>query len=224
MIVVVKVGGATVGAAAKIAALRARGRDVVVVHGAGPQISARCREAGIEPRFVDGLRVTDPEVLAIVQRAVSAETARLRGELEAAGVTAQPMTDALVTEPLGDGALCLVGRVSSVEQIGLRALLASGIVPLIPPTAGGLNVNADHVAAAVAGALGASELVFLSDVAGVLDADGCVLRRLRATSVPGLIDAGHVSGGMIPKLEAGLAALAAGVWRVWIGAETMVTA
>jgi acetylglutamate kinase len=196
----------------------------VVVHGAGPQISARCRDAGIEPRFVDGLRITDPDVLAIVQRAVSAETARLRGELEAEGVTAQPMTDALATEPLADGALGLVGRVTSVEQIGLRALLASGIVPLIPPTAGGLNVHADHVAAAVAGALGASELVFLSDVAGVLDADGCVLRRLRATSVPSLIDAGHVSGGMIPKLEAGLAALTAGVWRVWIGAETMVTA
>ena len=66
--------------------------------------------------------------------------------------------------------------------------------------------------------------MFLSDVPGVWTDTGRVLRRVSATSVPGLIDAGHVTGGMIPKLDAGLAALAAGVWRVWIGAETMVTA
>ncbi|OLD57847.1 MAG: acetylglutamate kinase [Armatimonadetes bacterium 13_1_40CM_3_65_7] len=224
MIVVVKVGGASLGAAAKIAALRARGNDVVAVHGAGPQISARCREAGIEPRFVGGLRVTDAAVLGIVEEAVAAENDRLCGELEAAGVNARPMRDALIAEPWADRALGLVGQITSVEQIGIRALLASGIVPVIPPTACGLNVNADHVAAAVAGALRASELVFLSDVPGVLDGDGRVLRRLSATSVPALISAGHVTGGMIPKLDAGLAALTAGVWRVWIGAETMVTA
>jgi len=224
VIVVVKVGGASAGAAAKIAALRAGGRDVVAVHGAGPQISARCREAGIEPRFVDGLRVTDATVLGIVEGAVNAENRRLCVELEAEGIAARPMVDALAAEPWGDATLGLVGRVSSVEQIGIRALLGSGIVPVIPPTAGGLNVNADHAAATVAGALGASELIFLSDVPGVLDAHGRVLRRVSATSVPGLIDAGHVTGGMIPKLDAGLAALAAGVWRVWIGAETMVTA
>lgn len=224
MMVVVKVGGAAAGAAARIAALRARGRDVVVVHGAGPQITARCRAAGIEPRFVDGLRVTDAAVLGIVEQAVAAENARLCAELELEGVPARPMLDALAAEPWGDATLGLVGHVTSVEQIGIRALLASGVVPVLPPIAGGLNVNADHAAAAVAGALRASELVFLSDVPGVLDAHGRVLRRVSATSVPDLIDAGHVTGGMIPKLDAGLAALTAGVWRVWIGAETMVTA
>ena len=224
MIAVVKVGGASIGAAATIAALRAGGRDVVVVHGAGPQISARCREAGIEPRFVGGLRVTDAVVLGIVERAVAAENLRLCSELEAEEVAARPMTDALAAEPWGDATLGLVGKVTSVEQIGIRALLASGVVPVIPPTAGGLNVNADHVAAVVAGALRASELVFLSNVSGVIGSDGRVLRRVTATSVPRLIADGHVTGGMIPKLDAGLAALAAGVWRVWIGAETMVTA
>ena len=102
MIIVVKIGGACVGAAAKIGALRARGSDVVVVHGAGPQISARCREAGIEPRFVDGLRITDAAVLGIVEEAVAAESARLCGELEAEGVAARPMRDALVAEPWSD--------------------------------------------------------------------------------------------------------------------------
>ena len=224
MIVVVKVGGASAGAAAKIAALRAGGRDVVVVHGAGPQISARCREAGIEPRFVGGLRVTDATVMGIVERAVKVENAHLCGELENEGVAVRPMLDALAAEPWGDATLGLVGHVSSVEQIGIRALLASGLVPVIPPTAGGLNVNADHAAAAVARALRASELIFLSDVPGVIGGDGEVLRLVSAASVPGLIDAGHVTGGMIPKLDAGLAAIAGGVWRVWIGAETMVTA
>jgi len=139
-------------------------------------------------------------------------------------VAVRPVLDALAAEPWGDATLGLVGHVSSVEQIGIRALLASGLVPVIPPTAGGLNVNADHAAAAVASALRASELIFLSDVPGVIGGDGHVLRRVSATSVPGLIDAGHVTGGMIPKLDAGLAAIAGGVWRVWIGAETMVTA
>ena len=76
------------------------------------------------------------------------------------------MRDALTAEPWGDSRLGLVGRITSVEQIGVRALLAGGIVPVIAPTASGLNVNADNAAAAVAGALGASELIFLSDVPG----------------------------------------------------------
>jgi acetylglutamate kinase len=117
-----------------------------------------------------------------------------------------------------------VGRVTAVEQIGIRAMLAAGIVPVIAPTASGLNVNADNAASAVASALRASELIFLSDVPGLLGPQGDVIRRVSASAVSQLVASGHVSGGMIPKLDAGLAAIAGGVWRVWIGAETMVTA
>ena len=88
------------------------------------------------------------------------------------------MRDALTAEPWGDSRLGLVGRITSVEQIGVRALLAGGIVPVIASTASGLNVNADNAAAAVAGALGASELIFLSDVPGLMGPGGEVIRRV----------------------------------------------
>ena len=224
MITVVKVGGAAAGAATSVAALAGRRRQVVVVHGAGPQISAGCRAAGLPTSFVSGQRVTDAAVLRVVENAVRDANATLCAELAAAGVNPRPMLDALTAEPFGDERLGLVGRVSGVEQIGIRAVLAAGMVPVIAPTASGLNVNADNAAAAVAQALRANELIFLSDVPGVVGPGGDVIRRITPGAVAELIAAGHVSGGMIPKLDAGLAAIAGGVWRVWIGAETMVTA
>ena len=224
MITVVKAGGAAKGVGPKIAALANAGRPVVVVHGGGPQISERCRAVGIEPRFVDGLRVTDAAVLAVVQQALNHQNAVLVSELESAGVPAVGVRDALHGAPDCDRRLGLVGRVSSVEADLITDVLEAGLTPVVGPMASGLNINADHAAAAVARALGAGELVFLSDVPGVLDASGAVIRRISAGQAPDLIAGGHVSGGMIPKLESGLEAIAHGVWRVWIGAETMVTA
>ena len=224
MIAVVKVGGTAPGAAAQVAALAHAGRQVVVVHGAGPQITAGCIAAGLEPRFVDGQRVTDDSVMRVAEAAIGEANAALCAELEGEGVACRPMRDALTAEPWGDSRLGLVGRITSVEQIGVRALLAGGIVPVIAPAASGLNVNADNAAAAVAGALGASELIFLSDVPGLMGPGGEVIRRVTAASAAQLVASGSITGGMIPKLDAGLAALADGVWRVWIGAETMVTA
>lgn len=224
MITVVKAGGAAEGVGAKIAALVGAGRPVVVVHGAGPQISERCRAVGIEPQFVDGLRVTDAAVLAVVEQALNHQNAVLVSELEAVGVAAVGVPDALGGIPDCDRRLGLVGRVSSVDTDLIAGALHAGRTPVVRPMASGLNVNADHAAAAVARAMGAGELVFLSDVPGVLDGSGAVIRRISAGQAPALIAGGHVCGGMIPKLESGLEAIAHGVWRVWIGAETMVTA
>ncbi|HEV8451757.1 MAG TPA: acetylglutamate kinase [Gaiellales bacterium] len=224
MIAVVKVGGTAPGAAAQVAALAATGREVVVVHGAGPQISAGCIAAGLEPRFVDGQRVTDDSVMRVVEATVAEANAAMCAELQFQGVDCRPMRDALTAEPWGDSRLGLVGRITSVEQIGVRALLAGGIVPVMAPTASGLNVNADNAAATVAGALGASELIFLSDVPGLMGPGGEVIRRVTAASAARLVASGSITGGMIPKLDAGFAALAGGVRRVRIGAETMVTA
>jgi acetylglutamate kinase len=173
---------------------------------------------------VDGQRVTDTAVMRAVESAIREANAGLCAALSDAGVSCRPMLDALTAEPWGDERLGLVGRVTAAEQIGIRALLAAGIVPVIAPTASGLNVNADNAASAVASALRASELIFLSDVPGLLGPQGDVIRRVSASAVSQLVASGHVSGGMIPKLDAGLAAIAGGVWRVWIGAETMVTA
>jgi acetylglutamate kinase len=218
------VGGAAAGAAAQVASLVAHGRDVVVVHGAGAQITARCVEAGLQPRFVNGQRVTDAAVLRVVEEAIAEANRALCAKLAEHGVACRPAVDALVAEPWGDERLGLVGRITSVEQIGLRAQLAAGLVPVVAPTASGLNVNADNAAAAVAGALGASELIFLSDVPGLIGPRGEVIRRVDARAASRMVAAGDVHGGMIPKLDAGLAAIRHGVWRVWIGAETMVTA
>jgi acetylglutamate kinase len=224
MIAVVKVGGTAPGAAAQVAALARAGRKVVVVHGAGPQITAACIAAGLESRFLDGQRVTDEPVMRVVETAIGEANAGLCAELAAEGVACRSMRDALTAEPWGDSRLGLVGRITSVEQIGLRALLAGGIVPVVAPTASGLNVNADNAAAAVAGTLAASELIFLSDVPGLMGPGGEVIRRVTAASAAQLVASGSITGGMIPKLDAGLAALADGVRRVRIGAETMVTA
>ncbi|HVI17612.1 MAG TPA: acetylglutamate kinase, partial [Gaiellales bacterium] len=214
MIAVVKVGGSASGAAAQVAALTRAGRQLVVVHGAGPQITAGCIAAGLKPRFVDGQRVTDDSVMRVVETAIAEANAALCAELEGEGVACRPMRDALTAEPWGDGRLGLVGRITSVEQIGVRAMLAGGIVPVIAPTASGLNVNADNAAAAVAGALGARELVFLSDVPGLMGPGGELIRSVTAASAAQLVASGSITGGMIPKLDAGLAALADGVRRV----------
>jgi acetylglutamate kinase len=221
--VVVKVGGAATGAAGRVAAVAGRGEPVAVVHGGGPRISAACRARGIAPRFVDGLRVTDAAVLDVVREALATENARLVADMRQAGVPATSVVGALVAAPLNDPRLGLVGRVSGVDVAALAGPLAAGRVPVVNPFAG-LNVNADHAAAAVAVALGAAELAFVSDVPGVLDAGGGVIRRIAAGEVPRLVAQGTVAGGMLPKLAACLRALDGGVGRALIGSETVVTA
>ena len=223
MITVFKVGGAAAAPGAHVAAMRRRGVAVVVVHGGGPQISAACRAAGIEPRFVEGQRVTDARVLELARDVLGDENERLVAEMRQAGVEAAGVVGALAATPVTDGRLGLVGTVSHVDVAPLRELLADGCVPVVNPFAG-LNVNADHAAAAVAVALAADELAFLSDVPGVLDAGGSVIRRIAVADVPELLAGGAVAGGMLPKLAAGSHAIAGGVWRVWIGSETVVTA
>jgi acetylglutamate kinase len=224
MTTVVKIGGAAAGAAAYVARLAASGTSVVVVHGGGVQISQRCREAGIEPSFHAGQRVTDAAVLAVVKDALIEVGAELAAAIEAAGAAAVPVSGVIQAEPSADAALGLVGRATGIDADPIAAVLAAGAVPVVSPFAAGLNVNADHAAAAVANGLAAAELVFLSDVPGIVDAAGRVIQSITAAGAVALIGEGQVTGGMVPKVHAGLAALAGGVWRVRIGAETMVTA
>lgn len=223
MTTVLKVGGASANPGRTVAALVAAGARVAVVHGGGPQISAACRDAGFEPLFVDGQRVTDGAVLGVVERVLAEQNARLVECLLAAGVEAAGVSGVVSAAPAGDRRLGLVGVVAGVDAGPLRELLADGCVPVVNPFAG-LNVNADHAAAAVAIAVGADELAFLSDVPGVLGPDGSVIRTIAAGSSAELAAAGTIGGGMVPKLTAAGTALAGGVWRVWIGSETRVTA
>jgi acetylglutamate kinase len=220
---VAKLGGnalASLGDALELA----RGRRLVIVHGGGAQISELMRRRGIEPRFVGGRRVTDLPVLACARSALARVSDELADALREQGLQPAQLVlgEVLVGQRLEE--LGLVGRVERVERGPLDAAWAQGRVPLVAPLARDgetpryLNVNADDAAAALAAALRAEELVFLSDVPGVLDADGAVIPEIRASAPPA------VHGGMLPKLEACGAALAAGVRRVRIGAGTVVTA
>ena len=222
--VVAKLGGNALGSLPDALALGAGGRQLVIVHGGGAQISALMRRRGIEPRFVGGRRFTDLPSLACVRKALGDVSDELAAAIAATGARAVPMRlgEVLVGERLPE--LGLVGRISAVETAPLQAAWAAGGVPLIAPLARDgsgeryLNVNADDVAAAVAAAIGAAELVFLSDVPGVLAEDGSVIAEISASAPP------DVTGGMLPKLAACGAAVAAGVGRVRIGAGTVVTA
>ena len=221
--VVIKLGGNAALDYAPLAAEIARNARVCIVHGGGAQISALARERGVEPRFVGGRRVTDEPMLACVRAGLAAVSHELCSALQAVGVD---------TVALGEGAvdvrrvpeLGFVGEPVAGRPAEILSALAAASVPVVAPLgrdADGtiLNVNADDSAAAIATALAADELMFLSDVPGVLDEQGAVLAQISASHPPAT-----ASGGMLPKLEACTAALLGGVSRVRIGiAGTVVT-
>jgi acetylglutamate kinase len=207
----------------------AREGPLVVVHGGGRRVTEMARRCGLTPRFADGLRVTDGDMLEIVRMVLagSVNTA-LVAALAAAGARAVGLTGgdgaAAVAEPLQSAVgvdLGHVGRVLEVRTDLLEHLLGAGFLPVLSPlavSASGtwLNINADQMAAATARALRADHLIFLTDVDGVLGEDGAVVPWLPVSDARRLIEAGTVSGGMRPKLEACGEALDGGVPEVLI--------
>jgi acetylglutamate kinase len=209
-LVVVKLGGRVAVQAAKLACtLRDGGNTVVVVHGAGPQITAELERQGIEPLFVNGRRVTTPAVLKVVRASlaeINAELCAAIGE-DAVGL----MGDEIGLRATPVGALGLVGDPEPSAPVAVTQALAAGRIPVIAPLAEGpLNVNADEAAAALAIGLGASQIRFVSDVPGVF-VDDDVIDRLGAATVEEMLAAGRFEGGIVPKLNAALSAVRAGV-------------
>ena len=225
--IVVKIGGSTLGAhdtsLLDIAGARRAGRKIVIVHGGGAAVSEQLARAGVEPRFVRGLRVTDAATLAVVV-AVLAGTVnkQLVAQLGAIGAPAIGLSgaDAMILQARRyDEDLGYVGKIERVNQHPLAELTGLGYVPVVAPLAidvaaqgvgGLLNTNADTAAGEIAAALQASELVFLTDVPAVLDGSRRPLHRLSAEEALGLLSSGAASGGMVPKLEAALRAARAG--------------
>lgn len=198
-----------------------------VVHGGGDDISAMQRRLGGSPGFSGGRRVTSEEDIAVVRMVLSGlVNKRLVSELVAAGIPAVGISgeDAgfLQAQALGIEEFGHVGMPARVDVSLLDALLAGGYLPVISPLArnaaggGALNVNGDDAAAAIAVATGASELLLVADVDGVMDGEGATLRELDVESARGLIASGTASRGMAAKLEAAHAALAGGVPSVRI--------
>lgn len=202
--------------AAAIAGLAERGERPVVVHGGGPFISAALDGAGLAHAFKRGLRITSEESLQVIERVLTGLSKTLAQEIgPALGLHGRDAR--LLRAEVFDAELGRVGRITSVGAGVLSRLVEIGLVPVLACLAvdewgGALNVNADEVAAAVAGALGAAAL-FLTDVPGVL-ADpgdpGSRLAVLPREAAEAAVAAGTISGGMIPKVESALAALARG--------------
>ncbi len=216
------------------------GMRPIVVHGGGAAISRAMNEAQIEPRFIQGRRYTDDTTLAIVERVLAGEiNESLASRIEELGGRAMPLNfvgsennNVLFGERLAldgpDGKpidLGHVGRVTSVDRDTIENLCYAGQVPVIPsmcetePGGERLNVNADTAATAVAQALGAEKLVFLSDVNGVRreknDPDS-LIHSLNDLEARRLIASGSIESGMIPKVEACLETLTKGVRKIHI--------
>jgi acetylglutamate kinase len=227
---VVKVGGNELDRLAWVAecarALKAA-QPVVVVHGGGQAVSAWSRRLGLPVERRDGLRVTTPEIAEVVEMALSGPVNRLLvSALRAAGLDAIGLSGVdgglLAARPL-PGDLGHVGEIAAVRASLLDSLLLAGLTPVVAPVApapGGagvpLNVNADHAAAAIAAALHADELLFVSDVPGVT-IDGVPQPTLATSEIETMIELGIATDGMTAKLRAAAHALRAGVRTVRIG-------
>ena len=221
--------------AAVAAAQRAAPGSLVVVHGGGDEVSTLQRLYGVEARFAGGRRVTSALDLEIIRMALSGSAnKRLVASLVDAGVSAIGLSGedgALLTaDPLDRARYGYVGTPAAVNVTLLRHLLDAGLLPVLSPVSRStdpamgatLNVNGDDAAAAIAAALGAEELLLVSDVPGVLLGERSV-PALGPEEAQRLIDDGTARGGMAAKLQAALSALDGGVQRVRISDIAAIT-
>ena len=200
----------------------------VIVHGGGQAVSAWSQRLGLPVEKKDGLRVTTPEIAQIVEMVLGGPMNRLMvTALRAAGLDAIGLCGVdgglLTAQQIENGTLGEVGEIVNVRASLLQSLLLAGLTPVVAPVAPALaapnrplNVNADQAAAAIAAALEAQELLFVSDVPGVT-VDGVTQPTLAAAEIETMIEGGVATGGMAAKLRAAAQALGAGVRAVRIG-------
>ncbi len=239
--VVVKYGGHAMGDenlarefARDIVLLEQTATNPIVVHGGGPQIEAMLKKVGVQSQYAAGLRITDERTLEIVEMVLAGSiNKQMVGYINAAGGKAiglcgkdgNMVTARKVHRPHAPGEdvvdLGFVGEPDKVDSTVLEQILGRELIPVLAPIAQGAdsqtyNINADTFAGAVAGALGAKRLLFLTDVPGVLDKNKGLIKELRIDDIRGLIADGTITGGMIPKVETCIYALERGVEGVVI--------
>jgi acetylglutamate kinase len=207
---VVKVGGAVAGdAASRILGLAEEGHEVIVVHGAGPQITEEMKRRGIPVDFVEGRRRTTHAALEVVRESMELVNTALCDALGDRAVPVLGHRDGLLAVPVPP--LGQVGDPLPCRPKKLLAALREEKIPVVAPLAvGPLNVNADDAAAALALGLGARSLVFLTDVPG-LYVDDEVVDAIEVAEARRLLDEGVFDGGIIPKLRAAALAAASGI-------------
>lgn len=196
---------------------------VVIVHGGGRAIADMQARLGLKPVKIDGLRVTDAESLAVSQMVLSGQTNKaIVAALLAAGVLAVGLSGVdggllrCVKKEHPTADLGFVGQIVAVQSVILASLIAQGITPVISPISLGMegqvyNVNADEAAGALAAALGARVLNFISNVPAVLDQDQQPIQFLTPGQTESLIERGVIHGGMVPKVKAALSVIGQGV-------------
>jgi acetylglutamate kinase len=228
---VIKVGGSLLDDAAALQAIARQlaqlgaERNLAVVHGGGGQVTRFLDEHGVKSRFVGGLRISDEPVMdAVIKVIAGTVNKRLVSAIVAAGKAAVGLSG--VDGPLTmaapmDSALGWVGRPVSTDGRLLDVLVEGGYLPVVACIAGDregnvYNVNADQMAVSCASAWRAEKLLFLTDVAGVQDQSGSVLRHIRSEEISALIQTGVAHGGMQAKLQAAAAALRSGIREVII--------
>lgn len=226
----VKIGGSTLDAPSLVDELaadlvRLGAGKAILVHGGGKDINRALERLGQPSTFIDGLRVTDAHAIDTVEMVLSAQVNKrlVRAILAANGhaVGISGVDGALFrAKPYGDGRLGFVGEVVEVRHTLITALIEHGFLPVISPISVGedglpYNVNADHAAADLAMAIPVDDLIFITDVPGVL-VEGLPVPSLTVSDVENLIAAGQITGGMIPKARACTEAVGRGVERVHI--------
>ncbi len=211
-----------------VAMLHYVGIKPIIVHGGGPHISAAMGQRGIEPQWLDGLRVTDAETIRVVQSTLAGEInpdiVRLMNAHGAVATGINGLDGNLFLAEPKDERLGFVGKVTEINPGLINSLQSEGYVPVVAPLARGgdghtYNLNADTAAAALATALGASKLVYLTDVEGLyrdLGDEDSLLPRATVPELHEMMDGGGISAGMLPKLQSAIDAIEGGVDRVHI--------
>jgi len=219
-LLVIKLGGSTLehqrDVLQDIILLRSLGAFPVLVHGGGPYINAWLEKLNIPARFENGLRVTDARTLDIVRMVllgqVNSELVLMATQMGGRAIGLSGTDGGMVQAKILNQRLGFVGEIESIDPTLVQSLLDQGYIPVIAPLGQGpggscLNINADLVAAHLAGALKAEKLIFLSNVSGICRQDGSLISELPETEARQLIADGIISGGMIPKVAACLDAL-----------------
>ncbi|MFM9843117.1 MAG: acetylglutamate kinase [Dongiaceae bacterium] len=210
-----------------IVLLKQVGINPIVVHGGGPQINDMLKRLNIKSEFIDGLRVTDAAAMQVVEMVLAGSINKsIVGAIQAAGGAAVGLSGRdggllLAKKQLmqKDGKSIDLGFVGDPETVNpqvLKTAAAGGLIPVIAPVGFGedgqtYNINADTAAGAIAAAVGASRLLLLTDVAGVLDKNSKLIENLTVAETRTLMSDGTISGGMIPKLETCIEAVEHGV-------------
>lgn len=220
-IIVLKCGGSTIDALSEsfftnIKTLQESGQQPIIVHGGGPAIKEMLTKLQIESEFVNGLRKTTADVMDVVEMVLTGVVNNsIVQRLQDAGIQAVGLTGSdgnlLTAKAIDFEALGYVGEVTNVQTELIQQLLANNIIPVIAPIGRGTdgtryNINADTAAGAIATAVAAKQLVFVTDVPGILK-ENVLLTSVTEAEVIKLIDNGVIYGGMIPKVEAALASL-----------------